>query len=257
MNAAVIIGAGRGSRLRALTDDQPKCYAPIGGRRILDWTLDAFAAASITQPVFIGGYRIDMIRGDYPGLAFCHNSDWENNNILLSLFCAEPYFSDGFVCAYSDILFRDSLVRAALDHPADIVLCADTNWRKRYLDRTLHPEEDAEKLIARDDRVVRIDREIPAEEASGEFIGVAKFSPRGAALLGEHFQCRSDEFSGRPWRGAKSFEKAYLIHLIQDMIEQQVPIHLVSTHGDYMEIDTEEDYDLANASWPARWSDAG
>ena len=33
----IIIGAGRGSRLNALTDDQPKCYAPISGRRILDW----------------------------------------------------------------------------------------------------------------------------------------------------------------------------------------------------------------------------
>ncbi|MYF92753.1 MAG: phosphocholine cytidylyltransferase family protein, partial [Gemmatimonadetes bacterium] len=32
----IIIGAGRGSRLNALTDGQPKCYIRVGGRRILD-----------------------------------------------------------------------------------------------------------------------------------------------------------------------------------------------------------------------------
>ena len=39
---AIIIGAGRGSRLKSMTDNQPKCYATVGGRRILDWTLEAF-----------------------------------------------------------------------------------------------------------------------------------------------------------------------------------------------------------------------
>ena len=33
------------------------------------------------------------------------------------------------------------------------------------------------------------------------------------------------------------------------MIEQGVEIHMVSTQGDYMEIDTEEDYAMANEVW--------
>ena len=36
--------------------------------------------------------------------------------------------------------------------------------------------------------------------------------------------------------------------------KQGVPIHFVTTHGDYMEIDTEEDYVLANRDWPRRFS---
>jgi len=39
---AIIIGAGRGRRLMPLTEEVPKCYAEIGGRRILDWALAAF-----------------------------------------------------------------------------------------------------------------------------------------------------------------------------------------------------------------------
>ena len=246
---AIIIGAGRGARLKAMTDSQPKCYATVGGRRILDWTLEAFDGAGLHDKVFIGGYQIDKIRADYPQLTFVHNTDWQNNNILLSLFHAEQYMNEGFVCAYSDILFRDSIVRDALNHPADIVLCVDTRWRDRYADRSQHPEHDAEKVTVDGDRVVSIHRDLASHEAHGEYIGVARCSPRGAKLLCEHFHRVQRSHSGKPWREAKVFEKAYLILLLQEMIEQGVPIHMVPTHGDYMEIDTEEDYALANRDW--------
>ena len=247
---AIIIGAGRGALLKSMTDRQPKCYATVGGRRILDWTLDAFDGAGLRQgKVFIGGYQIEQIRRDYPKLTFAHNSDWQNNNILLSLFCAEEYMGGGFVCAYSDILFRDSVVNDALAHDGDIVLCVDTRWRDRYADRSQHPEDDAEKVIVEGDRVVRVHRGISSEDAHGEYIGVAKFSPRGAEMLREHYHRVKREYAGNPWREAKVFEKAYLILLFQEMIERGVTINFVSTHGDYMEIDTEEDYALANRDW--------
>ncbi len=250
---AIIIGAGRGSRLKAMTDSQPKCYATVGGRRILDWTLEAFDGAGLKDgKVFIGGYQIDPIRRDYPKLRFEENVDWQNNNILLSLFHAESSMAGGFVCSYSDILFRDSIVRDAMNHPGDIVLCVDTHWRQRYADRSQHPEDDAEKLKVKDDRVTEVRRTIKSDDADGEYIGVAKFSPRGAALLKAHYHRVQREFAGKPWREAKVFEKSYLILLFQEMIEQGVPIHFVATHGDYMEIDTEEDYALANRDWPQK-----
>jgi len=250
---AIIIGAGRGSRLNAMTENQPKCYATVGGVRILDWTLEAFDQAGLRDKVFIGGYQIEQIRRDYPDLTFAHNADWQNNNILLSLFRAEPHMAGGFVCAYSDILFRDSVVRDAMNHPGDIVVCADTRWRDRYQHRSQHPEHDAEKVTVAGDRVTEIHRDIESADADGEYIGVAKFTPRGAALLREHFHRVQREFAGRPWREAKVFEKAYLILLLQEMIERDVPVHFVATHGDYAEIDTEEDYALSNADWPKRF----
>jgi choline kinase len=246
---AIIIGAGRGGRLRSMTDHQPKCYALVRERRILDWTLEALDRAGLHDKVFIGGYQIDQIRADYPNLSFAHNAEWQNNNILLSLFHAERYMDEGFVCSYADILFRDGIVRDALNHPGDIVLCVDTCWRDRYADRSQHPEQDAEKVIIEGDRVIRIHRDIPGHEADGEFIGVARFSPRGAKLLRKHFHSVQQSHRGKPWREAKLFEKAYLILLFQEMIEHDVPIRVVSTHGDYMEIDTEEDYALANRDW--------
>ena len=95
---------------------------------------------------------------------------------------------------------------------------------------------------------------MPGDEATGEYIGVAKFSPKGAKLFREHYHRVKGEFAGRPWREAKVFEKAYLILLIQEMIEHGVPVHMVATEGHYIEIDTEEDYALANRDWPKKVS---
>ena len=142
----IIIGAGRGSRLNALTDGQPKCYVSIGGRRILDWMLEALAAAGLETPVFVGGYRIEQIQADYPHLTYCHNADWQHNNILASLFCAEEYMADGFVCSYADILYRPTVVRRALEHEGDIALCVDTGLGVRAMQIAAStPKDDAEK----------------------------------------------------------------------------------------------------------------
>ena len=192
---------------------------------------------------------MERVQEKHPEFTFCENTDWPNNNILASLFYAEEHMAEGFVCSYVDILYRKEVVQRALRHPGDIVLCVDTDWRTRYRGRTEHPESDGEKVIAQGDRITRIHREIPPEAASGEYIGVAKFSARGAALLREHYHRVRAEFAGRPWREAKIFEKAYKILLFQEMIEQGVDLRMVTTHGQYIEVDTEQDYAYANRVW--------
>ena len=89
---AIIIGAGRGRRLMPLTEDTPKCFAKIGERRILDLIIKAWHTMNVTDLVFIGGYQIEKIQKEYPNLRFYYNHNWQNNNILASLFCAEAEF---------------------------------------------------------------------------------------------------------------------------------------------------------------------
>lgn len=232
-----------------LTEDVPKCFAEIGGRKILDWALEAFAQNGVDRLAFIGGYQIDLVRAHYPQLAFFHNETWASNNILLSLFHAEPVMEDGFICSYADILYRPSIVRRLMDSPADITLAVDTHWRDRYTARTLHPETDAEKVVVEGDRLVSVRRDIPSDEAHGEYIGVARFSPNGARQLREHFHRAKTRYATGPFRSSASLQKAYLIELYQEMLDHGVSMQVVPTAGDYMEIDTTEDYYLAQETW--------
>jgi choline kinase len=247
---AIIIAAGRGRRLMPTTAETPKCYAEVHGRRLLDWALAAFAESGITDICFIGGYQIDKVRGDYPQFTFRHNKDWEQNNILLSLMHAEDLMTDGFICCYSDILFTADVVRRVLIHPAPIALSVDTKWLDRYVHRTQHPPDDAEKVIVSHGQVTRIHRAIPPDQAHGEYTGIAKFTPEGAESLREYFHRAKTKHEGGPFREAAEFQKAYLIHLLQDMIELGVPMAHADTPGSYMEVDTQEDFELARKYWP-------
>ena len=246
---AIIIAAGRGRRLMPTTENSPKCFAEIRGKRILDWTLDALRAGGVTDFCFIGGYRMEAVEREYPYFTFRRNEDWENNNILVSLMCAEDLMDRPFITTYSDILFTGDVVSDLVRSKDDIALGMDTDWRTHYKPRTQHPPHDAEKAIMKNGRVVRVQREIPYEDATGEFIGVAKFSKRGGDLLREHYHRRRAEYWDKPYRGVPLFQKAYLIHLFQDMIEQGVEMGHADTHGQYREIDTQEDLDLAQKGW--------
>jgi phosphoenolpyruvate phosphomutase len=247
---AIIIGAGRGQRLMPTTADTPKCFAGVGGRRILDWALAAFRAHGIDRVCFIGGYQIDKVRAAYPDLEFRNNADWPNNNILASLFAAEDRMDGPFLCAYSDILFTPEVIGRALANTDDMALVVDTRWRERYADRTEHPPDDAEKVLVEAGRVRRVARDIDPEAAHGEYIGVARFTAAGAQRLRSHYHRCQAAYAGRPFREARTFEKAYLIQLFQDMIEQGESFGHVDTAGGYIEIDTQQDFDYARKHWP-------
>lgn len=248
---AIIIGAGRGQRLMPTTADTPKCFAEVGGRRILDWMLAALRANGLGRVAFVGGYQIDKVRRAYPELAFRHNADWAANNILASLFHAEDLMAGPFLCTYSDILVTPEVIRRAVANADDMALVVDTDWKRRYADRTEHPPDDAEKVLAAGGRVTRVSRDIDTDAAHGEYIGVATFSADGAARLRAHYhRCRAAH-AGRPFHQAPTFEKAYLIQLFQDMIEAGEAFAHVDTPGGYIEIDTQQDFDYARRHWAA------
>lgn len=236
---AIIIGAGRGRRLMPSTANTPKCFAEVGGRPILEWIVDAFAANGVTRVCFVGGYLIETVQASHPEFRFHHNADWENNNILASLMCAEEEMDEPFVSCYSDTLFTAEAVARVLSSEADQSLLVDTAWLARYKERTMHPPDDAEKVTVSNGMVTRVHREIEPGEAHGEFTGMAKFSAAGAAALRAHY--RSSEAGKNP--------KAYLIHLFQEMIEQGVKFAHADTVGGYMEIDTQQDFELARRDW--------
>ncbi len=247
----IVIGAGRGSRLGPETDEIPKALVPVMGRPMLEWILDALREGGFARKdvVYVCGYRADVIKARYPDFTYVDNRNWENNNILLSLLCAREHLSAGFVSTYADIVYRGSTVAKLCASPHDKVLACDTDWRRRYRDRSLHPESDGEKLRADGPRVVELSRRIASEVASGEFIGVAKFSAEGARELVGAYDAAAAVHAGTVWREGRTFEKAYLIDLFQDMIEGGSAFHRVDTHGGYMEIDTREDLACAEKWW--------
>ena len=86
-------------------------------------------------------------------------------------------------------------------------------------------------------------------DVHGEFIGMLKLSPRGSEIFKKHFHRAKDLYWKKPFQRAKTFQKAYITDILQDMADLGVPIHCVIIERGWKEIDTEEDYKNALKSF--------
>src|ERR1700723_4081833 len=58
---AMILAAGLGTRLRPLTDDRPKALVEIGGRTLLEITLERLRAVDVCEVIINGHHFADKV----------------------------------------------------------------------------------------------------------------------------------------------------------------------------------------------------
>ena len=242
---ALIIAAGLGSRLKKHTENLPKCMLDFGGKTLLQRQLDAYKASNIKDISVIRGYHKEKIR--YKGLNYFENTDYQNNNILNSIFYAEKVINGNIIVSYSDILFDSSVVQRTLDSNHDISVVVDIDWRGYYVGRKDHPISEAENVIFNSNNEVEKIGKINSgnEEVHGEFIGMIKLSNHGTEIFKEHFHRLKKIYWNKPFQRAKIFQKAYLTDFIQELVDIGIKVHCVIIESGWKEIDTVEDYKKA------------
>ena len=246
---AIIIAAGMGSRLEHHTTERPKCMVEVNGRSILSYQLEALRMHGVDDIHVVRGYLSERLVVD--GATYWENADYRNNNILLSLFCAEPAMDQAFVTSYSDIVYTSEVVERLMASDADISLVVDRHWLDAYDGREDHPPEQAELTKVDGGRVVAVGKHVaPQDEPLGEFIGLARFTARGAARLREVFHAvRGSHGDEDPFQAAAKFRKAYLTDLFEEMIDRGIDVGFVPIDGGWREIDTVEDLARVSREW--------
>ena len=246
---AIIIAAGLGSRLQELTKDIPKCMLELNGKSILQHQIDSYQENGISDISVVRGYKKEKINID--NLTYYENLDYEDNNILNSLFYAEPKIDGNIIISYSDIIFDSKIVDRLLESNADISIVVDVDWKGRYKSRADHPIEEAENVIFDANHcVVDIGKIMTkSDDVHGEFIGMMKFSPRGAKIFKRHFHRAKELFWDKPYQRAATFQKAYITDILKDMSELGVHIQTVIIEQGWQEIDTIEDFKNAQRNY--------
>ncbi|HEY9841671.1 MAG TPA: NTP transferase domain-containing protein, partial [Candidatus Obscuribacterales bacterium] len=77
---AIILAAGRGSRMQGLSEAQPKCLTRLGDRPLLEWQLGALRQAGITETAVVKGYRGELL--ERPDLYGFENPRWAQTNMV-------------------------------------------------------------------------------------------------------------------------------------------------------------------------------
>lgn len=240
---AIIIAAGPSKRLMPLTKAKPKCMLDINGKTLLQRQIEVFKECGIEDIIVIRGHKKNAI--NYSGLKYFYNVDYQTNNILASMFCAESEMNSEFVVTYSDIWFDKSVLEKLLNSKKDVSLVVDRDWQSSYEERYQHPIEEAEKVVVKEGKIAKIGKGLNKNDAHGEFIGLSKFTEAGAEILKSIYRIAKNLYSDKPFHEASVFKKAYLTDMIQELIDRGFDVYNVDIEGHWMEIDTHEDYKKA------------
>ena len=124
---AVILAAGRGSRLAPLTAQRPKCLVEVGGAPLVDSLLARMAEIGVRHVVLVAGYRSDAVRahlarrGHDLRIDVVDNPDWAEAQNALSLHAAAEHIRPPFVLLDGDLWLSPALA-AALRAPDRMAL---------------------------------------------------------------------------------------------------------------------------------------
>jgi choline kinase len=233
---AVILAAGRGSRLAHLGDDRPKCLVELEGKPLIERQMAALRRGGVDEIGVVRGYRAEMI--DFPGLCYFANDRWAETNMVMSLAAAASWLRAGpVIVSYADIFYRGELVRGLAATPGELVISFDRAWRRLWTRRFADPLADAEtfrmnaagELIEIGGKTTRI------EEIEGQYMGLLKFTPAAwstvEALLGTLDPAIRDRLD--------------MTGLLRRLLAgKEIPIGTFGTDGQWGEIDNPEDVAL-------------
>jgi choline kinase len=175
---AIILAAGRGSRMAALTDERPKCLVELKGRTLLDWQRDTLAEAGVDEIAIVTGYRHELLSS--LGLKTFHNPLWADTQMVASLACAAEWLqAEPCIVSYSDIFYEAHAVRQLMLSTAQLAITYDPNWLELWTRRFGDPLLDAETFVLNSDNTLAEIGEKPKSTADveGQYMGLLRFTP--------------------------------------------------------------------------------
>ncbi|CAN5767746.1 NTP transferase domain-containing protein [soil metagenome] len=228
---AVILAAGRGSRLSARADESPKCLVGAGGISLIERQIRVLRDAGITDITVVVGCQAARVRRECgQGITYIENARYAQTNSLYSLWMARPLLSEEFMVLNCDVLFHPALLDDLLGSRHENALLLG------YREASQPPYGDEEmKVKVRGGRVIDMSKDMDPEEADGENLGIVKFGASGAAALVRIMDGLVASGGLRDW-APRAFAAFAQTH----------SLFAVGTRGlPWIEIDFPEDYDRA------------
>lgn len=246
---AIILAAGRGTRLNRYTEGLPKGMLPFAGTTLIGRQIEQYRRLGVDGVSVCTGFAADRIR--YGGVTYHHNPDWASTNMVETLMCARSEFGDDVVVSYSDVVVEDRVLEGTMSCGADFAVAVDDDWERYWLARYGRTDFDTESLSIGEGGLVReLGREDPdPADIDARYIGVLRFSREGLARACALLDRARAEPGGGPWGASgRPVRQAYMTDLLGELIGAGEDVRAVRFSGGWLELDTNEDYERA-LSW--------
>lgn len=231
--SAVILAAGRGTRLAPLTDRRPKCLLPVGDRAILDWQLEALADAGVDRITVVTGHAADILDAHLAGrrgIRTVRNPSHSTTDNLASCHAARDHFvGEASVLLNGDTLFEHAvLVDLLAAEPVPILIAIDR--------KPLYDADDMKIVTTDTNRLRRIGKDLA--QPDGEAIGITLLREAGRGDFLRQVEARL---------AAPGGERALYTEAL-DALAAQDRIGVRAVHARrWIEIDTPQDLAAAEA----------
>lgn len=230
---ALILAAGRGTRLGAAAANRPKCLVELAGRPLIAHQLARYREAGI-EPCLLTGFAADELAGLTRTTR--HNPAYAVTNMVASLMCARDLLDgqDDLLVSYGDIVFRRSVLRAALGLEGGLGIAIDRSWRALWQYRMEDPLADAETLLLDGDRLRSIgERPRSYAEIEGQYMGLLRFgrSCHRQVVAAFEQRCAADPATLR----------TSMTDFLRELLAAGLEIRVAEVFGGWLEVDTEED----------------
>lgn len=126
---ALLLAAGRGTRISRYLGGNPKCTVDIGGQKLIQYTIDLLRKKGITDIAMVLGYRADVIERTLEGqnITFYKNPFFDVTNSIASAWFARDFLKgDGdTLIMNADVYLEESLLDRILACQKSPVMFAD------------------------------------------------------------------------------------------------------------------------------------
>ena len=245
MMKIIFIAAGSSTRLGTKTLNFPKGLIKINDNSIMGIQLDLFKNKKIDNIIIITGPNADKF--NFKNVTYINDTNHKKHDVLGSLMVAKSHMNNEIVTTYSDIIFDEKILNSIVEFKGDIGIAIELNWEKRYINRDQHPKSEADNVIIDNGKILKIRKNISECEDNqivGEFIGLMKLSKRGTEIFKNKYLELEKTHVGK-FHNAPSLERAYLTDMLQELINSGVKISPIVVNGDWCEIDTPQDIEIA------------
>jgi choline kinase len=238
----LILAAGSGTRLGKQTEFLPKSLIRINKKTILERQLNIIKKNQKNNVVIIAGpnkekfleFQVDIFE----------DVEYKKHEQLGSLASINKIFDEDVIVVFSDIIFDEGIVKEIIKTECDFGIALDQNWREKYIERTDHPISQADLVEIKDGKIRQIKKNLQGKDNS-EFIGIVKFSSYGWKILIQLYNKLKENHEGS-FHDANGFDDAYITDIIQELIELDYNVKPIFVKGDWLEIDTPQDLEIAS-----------
>ena len=225
---ALILAAGRGTRISRYLGGNPKCTVNIGGTSLIRYTVELLQSFGITEIGVVLGYRKEIIRQELDGygIRFFENPFFDVTNSIASAWFSREFLTD------DDLLIMNGdvyLERELLPH---ILGAAPERTPLLFADETRKEEADY-KFCYENGILLKYGKELCGNDITGEYIGVARLSHTYLPQFRQKLLSMIDEQKHSVWWENVLYE-----------LSHESAVYVESTEGKFWaEVDYVEDYE--------------